>query len=203
MNNELNEQELDQKTLKKLLHYDPLTGLFTWKPRTVDMFKPGKHQLNACNSWNTQHAGQEAEKKHKSRNTFYIRIRITLNGKTKRHKAHRLVFLYMEGVFPEHQVDHLKGIGTDNRWSQLSKVTNQENSKNAAIRSDNTSGFTGVTWNKQSNKWEAKIKVNRKTIYGGSFINKADAITRRMEMNLEYGFHKYHGRAKTIQPTIN
>lgn len=34
-------EKLTQKKLKKLLHYNELTGIFTWIERPVFMFKPG------------------------------------------------------------------------------------------------------------------------------------------------------------------
>jgi hypothetical protein len=55
---------------------------------------------------------------------------------------------------------------------------------NINIQSNNTSGITGVYWNKE--KWNAIIIKNRKRIYLGSFINKDDAIKARLEAEKKY-----------------
>lgn len=59
---------------------------------------------------------------------------------------------------------------------------------------NNSSGFTGVCFDKNANKWRVDIRVDGKLIYGGLFDILSDAIDRRKEMNIEYGFHKNHGR---------
>lgn len=193
---DLSNLELTQETLIKLITYDKETGIFTWKPRPIKMFKPGKYQLNACNTWNSRFANKEAgyiwtPKKGK---TSYMIIKVTLNGKKKDYKAHRLVFLYLEGEFPPESVDHIDGSGLNNKKNNLRKVSHQENMKNKPMRSDNTSGCVGVTWSKNHQKWRACINTNGKQINGGCFTNKDDAIAKRKELELEYDFHTNHGR---------
>jgi hypothetical protein len=187
---------LNQEYLKKILHYDPLTGIFTWKERPVELFKPGKYQLNTCNSWNTRCAGKKAGSiwTPKDRKTSYIEISISLSGKTKLYKAHRLAILYTEGHFPAEQVDHIDGDGTNNKRNNLREVTALENRKNMPMYSNNTSGYVGVSWFKRDQKWKVKIKVNGRQIYGGLFINIEDAIAKRKELEVQYKFHLNHGR---------
>ena len=70
--------ELTQSLLKELLHYDPDTGVFTW------VGQDNRH---------SQFLGKDAG----STNTYgYLEIRVS----GARHKAHRLVFLYMTGEIP-------------------------------------------------------------------------------------------------------
>jgi len=49
------------------------------------------------------------------------------------------------------------------------------------VRSDNTSGITGVTYDVSRNKWVAQIAINKKTYMLGRFDNKDDAIAIRKE----------------------
>jgi hypothetical protein len=187
---------LSQHDLKKVLHYDQLTGIFAWIERPVFMFKPGKRQLNTCNIWNSRFANKETgciwmPKKTK---TSYLSIRITLNGKAKLYLAHRLAILYTDGHLPLEQVDHIDGNGLNNRRINLREVSNQENHKNKPMYSTNTSGYVGVYWHKQRQKWHVRINVDGERICGGFFINKKDAIARRKELEIKYDYHKNHGR---------
>lgn len=187
---------LSQKKIKELLHYDPLSGIFTWKERPFSMFSHCKNPQHQCDAWNTVFSGKEAGGKYKPTvsKAFYIRINITLNKKMRSYLAHRLVFLYTEGKFPPEQVDHIDGDGLNNKIINLRKVSHQDNLKNKPMYSNNTSGCVGVIWNKKSQKWHVQIRAKSKNIYGGLYSNIEDAIARRRQMEVEYGFHKNHGR---------
>lgn len=187
-------KELTQKELKKLLHYNPESGIFTWLKRSVEMFKQGKYQQRSCKTWNTRFAGTQAGTKWKPKgsNTFYIKI--TLNGKKRIYLAHRLAYLYTMGSFPKKDIDHIDQNGMNNAWDNLRDVTHQENHKNRSIQLNNKSDFTGVSWHKKSQKWRVEIRANRKQIHGGCFANKKDAIAKRKKMEVEYGFHANHGK---------
>ena len=54
------------------------------------------------------------------------------------------------------------------------------------MRSDNTSGFTGVYWLKNNRTWEARINVNKESIGLGYYKNKKDAIKARKEAEEKY-----------------
>ena len=74
------------------------------------------------------------------------------------------------------------------RWADASvQGFNQRKSTN------NTSGRTGVSWNKQKLKWDAYIMKDRKKINLGRFEKKEDAILAR-----EQGELKYYGFIKEI-----
>jgi len=120
----------------------------------------------------------------------------SLNGKgylivqinNKMYALHRLAFLYMEGEFPEHEVDHINRIKTDNRWENLRAVTHQENQRNLSIASNNTSGVTGVYWHDGANKWRAQIIINGKNKHLGLFNKLKEAKRARREAEEKYGF---------------
>lgn len=182
---------LTQEILKEIIHYDPDTGVFTWRRRAKKWFKDdGKWK-----GWNTKFAGKEAGS-----------VRKTCDGKGYvlisifhiRYQAHRLAYLYMTGEFPQNQTDHIDGCGTNNIWVNLRDVTNSENSKNMRLRSDSPSGFTGVRWYKYYKKWNARISVNNKQIHLGYFSLLEDAIKARKEANIKYGFHPNHGQKRPL-----
>jgi hypothetical protein len=57
---------------------------------------------------------------------------------------------------------------------------------NCKVSKNNTSGVTGVTWNKQNNNWIAQISINRKNIHIGSFDKFEDAKKARREAEDKY-----------------
>ncbi len=76
-------------------------------------------------------------------------------------------------------VDHIDGDGLNNQRDNLRPATRSQNSQNRGKTRKNTSGFKGVTWCKQSQKWRAQIEIGggkvRKGLNLGLFENKADA----------------------------
>ncbi len=95
------------------------------------------------------------------------------------YTAHRLAFLYVDGYFPEGDVDHKNGNKTDNTWLNLRHVTRTCNSQNVAVSKLNSSGITGVGWSKCSNKWAARIVVGGKSWHLGVYASKLEAALAR------------------------
>ncbi|QCQ65314.1 HNH endonuclease [Shewanella phage X14] len=176
---------ITQSQLKKLLHYDPKSGVFTWKPRALKQFKTKR----AFSTWTAKHQDKIAG----SINYFGTKKYISIKPLGEYHLAHRLAWLYMTGSFPKEQIDHVDGNGLNNAFANLRSVTQKENAKNLRMYKNNTSGFTGVAWRKKIKKWQANIRVNKKNIYLGVFHDLADAIKARKEAEFKYGFHKNHG----------
>ena len=63
----------------------------------------------------------------------------------------------------------------DNRRINLRSCTASENRSNRVMSKYNTSGYRGVYWSKHTNKWCARIQINRKGIYLGLFTSKKEA----------------------------
>ena len=91
-------------------------------------------------------------------------------------------------------VDHINLNPLNNRKSNLRICTKQQNEMNRPTRSHNTSGVTGVSKHKQTNKWRAYIEYNQKYIHLGLFNTKEEAIKARKEAELKYfGKYRYQG----------
>ena len=82
--------------------------------------------------------------------------------------------------------DHANRLPLDNRKANLRIATFEENTQNRNKRSDNTSGIIGVSWDDKKQKWIARISVHKKRICLGTFANKIDAITARLEAESQY-----------------
>ena len=113
-----------------------------------------------------------------------------------RYKAHRLVWFHHYGEWPDGPLDHINGVKTDNRLSNLRLVTQAINLRNQKLRKTNSSGVCGVYWHKGCGKWYACIHVNYKNKHLGYFVNKEDAIAARKQAEFEYGFHPNHGQTE-------
>jgi hypothetical protein len=170
---------ITQEELKKLVHYDPETGVFTRLTRPANRTKIGE----IAGYKQIHHTGK----------TYRL---VRLNG--KQYQQHRLVFLYMNGAFPSDEVDHISGDGTDNRWVNLRAVDRLENKKNVKRQCNNTSGIVGITWSKQSRKWRARIQINQKDISLGYYDNIFDAACARKNAQIKYGFHPNHGSERGL-----
>lgn len=72
-------------------------------------------------------------------------------------------------------VDHIFHNRRDNRKRKLRICLHIDNCKNNPVRSNNTSGYTGVWYSKNKNRWVAEIKVNKKKKHLGYFDNIEDA----------------------------
>jgi len=84
-------------------------------------------------------------------------------------------------------IDHKNGNGLDNRRSNLRIVSRQHNLFNCRVRKNNTSGITGVYWDKSHKKWYARISFNGKVVTLGWHKEKEEAIKLRNK-----GKEKFH-----------
>jgi hypothetical protein len=84
---------------------------------------------------------------------------------------HRVILNPASGV----EIDHIDGNGLNNTRSNLRTATHQQNMYNIGPRSDNASGFKGVSLNKKTQTWQARITVNGKQAHLGCFPSPEDA----------------------------
>jgi hypothetical protein len=162
---------LTQEKVKQLFDYDHETGLLTRLTSPSGRVKIG--DVVGCIG-----------------NRGYLTVSID----SKRYLVHRIIWLWVYGGFPEPQTDHINHDRTDNRISNLRESTQKENHKNRSMHNNNTSGVTGVFWDKRAKKWGSQIVVNDKNISLGYFDDKAGAAAVRLIAEIKYGFHPNHGK---------
>lgn len=140
---------LTQRRLKEVLGYNPETGLFVWRVRLCTKVKIGS--VAGC---------------------FDSKGYVIITIEDKPYKAHRLAWLYMEGAFPKHFIDHINSVPSDNRWINLREATWSES--NANRKSTSKSGLKGVRQT-PSDRWLAQIRLDGKNKHLGIFATKEKA----------------------------
>lgn len=180
-------RKLEYSDIVELVEPNFETGELFWKPRGPKWFeyctRGGEWESNR---WNSRYARQKAGTKKKN---GYSQIAIF--GRV--YLTHRIIWLLANGEWPD-QVDHINGNTSDDRLSNLRNVSNWENRKNMKRHKCNTSGFTGVTFSKQRNKWRARIQIDGKEHLIGFYSDIQEAAHARKEAELKYGYHENHGR---------
>lgn len=94
---------------------------------------------------------------------------------TVRYYEHRLVWLYVHGRWPVHDIDHRNTVRVDNILDNLREAGGSQNYGNAKLRSDNSSGIKGVIWNASRGKWNARISRQGRSFHLGSFDTSEEA----------------------------
>ena len=100
-------------------------------------------------------------------------------------------FLKDMGVRPsiDHTLDRINNKGNyepaNCRWA-----TKHEQAVNRNMFKNNTTGHTGVYWDKSSNKWIAQIRVNRRMHTLGRFLDINDAVKVRKQAEINFGYNK-------------
>ena len=156
---------LTQSEAQELLDYNEEDGLFRWRAIGKGVQEVG--QIAGCLD-----------------DLGYVIIKI--NQVT--YKAHRLVFLYVDGYLPENPVDHINRIPWDNRRINLREVSVQCNSRNCKLQRNSSSGVTGVNVGNPlyRGKWRATIIEAGKKVSLGSFPTIEEAAMARWKAEVKY-----------------
>ncbi len=98
----------------------------------------------------------------------------------ERFQVHRLIWKLWHNEEPD-QIDHINGDGLDNRLINLRNVNHITNCRNQKKKKNNTSGFNGVVYHKEADKWMARVKINYKGIHIGLYNTPQEAKEARDE----------------------
>lgn len=82
--------------------------------------------------------------------------------------------------------DHINRNTLDNRKINLRIADKRLNSINRGLQSNNTSGYRGISWSKQCNKWETYIWNRGLRIRLGYYKIIKDAIFARKQAEKKY-----------------
>lgn len=137
-------RKITRKRLQQVLHYDPLTGRWTWLERIQQQRKVGDT------------AGTIDKKGYR---------RIEIEGKF--YQSSRLAWFYMKGRWPKKQIDHEDRDKGNDAWENLRPASNGQNKANSVARRDSKLGIKGVSLFR--GKYRALLTAGGKLHYLGSF----------------------------------
>jgi hypothetical protein len=157
--------ELTSQRLYDLFRYDESTGYLHWRARR------GKARFDQVAGHISAHG--------------YRKVQV--DG--KQYFVHRLVWLYVHGVWPTYEIDHINGVKDDNRLVNLRDIPHADNQKNrigakAARPDNNGKGFS------------ARIYTNGQRTHLGYFKTAEEAqaayVKAKQEIHGEWvGGRKY------------
>ena len=92
------------------------------------------------------------------------------------------------------QVDHIDHDRLNNKPDNLRLITSMGNNRNRSMDRRNSTGITGVRYNKKYDAYGAHIGFNEKELCLGYFKTKEEAIVVRKSAEFLYGYHPNHGK---------
>jgi hypothetical protein len=132
---------INLQELKSKLSYNHETGLFTWL-----VYKQDKNKIGTIAG---TYKGSDK----------YVRIHFNY----KQYFAHRLAWFYYYGEMPNMEIDHIDGNRQNNKITNLRLCTKSQNSQNQRnAKPINSTGYLGVSYIKDSNKYRARIFIDKK-----------------------------------------
>lgn len=155
----MSKADLTPARLRELLDFDPETGVF------VRRKSRGRPDLVGTPAGAMDARG-------------YLEVYVA----GRLHKAHRLAWLYVHGVWPDSEVDHLNGVRSDNRLANLRVVTRRLNRQNLRrASSHNKLGLLGVSPVCKSRKYQARIQLDGQQKHLGVFDTPEQAHQAYLE----------------------
>ena len=120
----------------------------------------------------------------------YSSIRICVNGICKAMYVHRIVVMAFTKDFNERlDVDHIDGNKQNNNLCNLRQCNRSENLKGFRLKSIGTgSVYRGVSFDKQTQKWRAKVRSNTKYHCAGRHKTEKEAAAAYNNLAQKLGF---------------
>lgn len=108
--------------------------------------------------------------------TGYLVVNLCNKKKRSMIRLHKIVATsFIENTFNNDCINHINGTRTDNKVKNLEWVSQRENVTHSYLKINKTSKYHGVSFNKLSNKFISRVRINNKVKSLGYFVNELDA----------------------------
>jgi hypothetical protein len=180
----------DVELINSLFVHDQEKGILIWRERPASEFKTAASHSSFMARCFNKRAGSFCS-------NGYRKISISKHLYSEQKLIWKLTY-GEDVIYPEFEIDHINGVRSDNRISNLRKVTKSDNQRNGSMRQNNKSGVNGVNWCNPKGKWIARIWAGKRHLYLGQFDDLQEAKIKREAAEIELGYH--HGHGKNPQP---
>ena len=110
--------------------------------------------------------------------------------KGRGYQATYIIWLIVHGYAPKGIIEHADLDKLNDRLVNLREATETQNRANTRKPRSNTSGYKGVHWNKNTNKWVARIGYRHETINLGAFTDIKE-VKKAYDARAKYLFGKF------------
>jgi hypothetical protein len=143
--------EFTADDLRQVLHYEPATGIFTWRVNSGARGRAGVIAGGpAGNRW-------------------------TIGVFRKRWKAHHLAWYYMTGEWPSAEIDHRDRDPQNNQWDNLRSATRLQNMGNMRVDVSYRNHDLPPGVYRSLDKYQSQLRFNGVKHYLGTFDTPAEA----------------------------
>jgi hypothetical protein len=150
--------DLTAEFVRDVFNYNSITGKLTWKIRLSNKCMIG------------------SEVGHIDKDGYRV-----VGIQRRRYYVQRIIWLWVTGEWPEREIDHEDMNRANNIWTNLRVATTSQNQYNCLAHKHNTSGFKGVSYNKNAGRYEARIRLVGRLIHLGLFDTAEDAAVAYVE----------------------
>jgi hypothetical protein len=147
------------ENIRRLLTYDATSGEFYWRETR------GRRKQGAL-------AGNVSPRGYR---------RIHCNGRA--YFAHQLAWYMHYGVFPHTEIDHIDRNRDNNRIANLRLSNRTEQLHNTGVRTDNSSGYKGISW--ESGRFRTYINIGGTRVHLGRYMTFDEAYRARKRAEME------------------
>ena len=123
----------------------------------------------------------------KSGDRFYATRHVRTGG------THRRIWMHSE-IVGARKVDHRDGDGLNNTRANLRQCSHTENARNCKLAVNNTSGFKGVSFDRWTGRWRARIRAEGRMIFLGRYTTPEEAFAAYCNASAKY--HGEFGRVR-------